>query len=89
MQQKPAKRRVRFQEIDDNLDQDEPGSGSCLLLVLLCIATVLLSVGGTALYCAFGDLASPVCTDFADNVDFYYSKLLRGVAGLKHWVYLS
>lgn len=89
MTPKPAKRRVRFQEIDDTLDQDEAGSGSCLLLVLLCIATVLVSVGGTALYCAFGDLESPVCTDFAHNVDFYYTKLLRGVAELKHWVYLS
>lgn len=89
MQQKPPKRRVRFQEMDDNLDQDEAGSGSCILLVLLCVATVLLSVGGTALYCAFGDLESPVCTDFADNVDFYYTKLLRGVAELKHWVRLS
>lgn len=89
MQQKPAKRRVRFQEIDDNLDQDEVGGGSCILLILLCIATVFLSVGGTALYCTLGDMESPVCTDFADNVDFYYTKLLQGVAGLKHWVYLS
>uniref|UniRef100_K9IMG3 Putative consortin consortin connexin sorting protein n=1 Tax=Desmodus rotundus TaxID=9430 RepID=K9IMG3_DESRO len=89
MQQKPSKRRVRFQEIDDHLDQDEVGGGSCILLVLLCIATVFLSVGGTALYCAFGDMESPVCTDFADNVDFYYTKLLQGMAGLKHWVYLS
>ncbi|GAB1285780.1 Consortin [Apodemus speciosus] len=89
MQQKPAKRRVRFQEIDDSLDQDDVGGGSCILLILLCIATVFLSVGGTALYCTLGDMESPVCTDFADNVDFYYSKLLQGVAGLKHWVYLS
>uniref|UniRef100_A0A8C6MRH4 Consortin, connexin sorting protein n=1 Tax=Mus spicilegus TaxID=10103 RepID=A0A8C6MRH4_MUSSI len=89
MQQKPAKRRVRFQEIDDNLEQDEVGGGSCILLILLCIATVFLSVGGTALYCTLGDIESPVCTDFADNVDFYYTKLLQGVAGLKHWVYLS
>ncbi|CAO2638614.1 Cnst [Lemmus lemmus] len=89
MQQKPAKRRVRFQELDDNLDQDEVGSGSCILLVLLCIATVFLSVGGTALYCTLGNMESPVCTDFADNMDFYYTKLLQGVAGLKHWVYLS
>ncbi|KAH0513649.1 Consortin [Microtus ochrogaster] len=89
MQQKPAKRRVRFQEIDDNLDQEEVGSGSCILLILLCIATVFLSVGGTALYCTLGNMESPVCTDFADNMDFYYTKLLQGVAGLKHWVYLS
>ncbi|XP_045652267.1 consortin isoform X1 [Ursus americanus] len=89
MQQKPSKRRVRFQEIDDDLDQDEVGGGSCILLVLLCIATVFLSVGGTALYCTFGDMESPVCTDFADNVDFYYTKLLQGMAELKHWIYLS
>ncbi|KAM9212666.1 consortin [Dugong dugon] len=89
MQQKSSKRRVRFQEIDDNLDQDEVGGSSCILLILLCIATVILSVGGTALYCSFGDMESPVCTDFADNVDFYYTKLLQGVAQLKHWIYLS
>ncbi|XP_049723999.1 consortin isoform X1 [Elephas maximus indicus] len=89
MQQKPSKRRVRFQEIDDNLDQDEVGGGSCILLILLCIATVFLSVGGTALYCSLGDMESPVCTDFADNVDFYYTTLLQGMAHLKHWIYLS
>ncbi|XP_019277941.2 consortin isoform X1 [Panthera pardus] len=89
MQQKPSKRRVRFQEIDDGLDQDEVGGGSCILLVLLCIATVFLSVGGTALYCTFGDRESPVCTDFADNMDFYYTKFLQGMAELKHWIYLS
>ncbi|XP_037366222.1 consortin [Talpa occidentalis] len=89
MQQKPSKRRVRFQEIDDNLDQDEVGGGSCILLLLLCIATVFLSIGGTALYCTFGDMESPVCTDFADNMDFYYTKLLQGMAELKHWIYLS
>ncbi|XP_017387570.1 consortin isoform X1 [Cebus imitator] len=90
MQQRPSKRRVRFQEIDDNLDQDEVGGGSCILLILLCIATVFISVGGTALYCSFGDMdSSPVCTDFADNMDFYYTKLLQGMAELKHWIYLS
>ncbi|XP_023444447.2 consortin [Dasypus novemcinctus] len=89
MQQKPSKRRVRFQEIEDNLDQDEVGGGSCILLILLCLATVFLSVGGTALYCAFGDIESPVCTDFADNVDFYYTKIVQGMAELKHWLYLS
>ncbi|XP_004691095.1 PREDICTED: consortin [Condylura cristata] len=89
MQQKSSKRRVRFQEIDDTLDQDEVGGGSCVLLLLLCVATVLLSVGGTALYCAVGDVQSPVCTDFAENTAFYYTQLLQGLAELKHWVYLS
>ncbi|EHB06604.1 hypothetical protein GW7_10614 [Heterocephalus glaber] len=67
----------------------EVGDGSCILLILLCIATVFLSVGGTVLYCTVGDMESPVCTDFADNMDFYYTKLLQGMAELKHWVYLS
>ncbi|XP_007481579.2 consortin [Monodelphis domestica] len=89
MEQKPSKRRVRFQEMEDSLDQDEVGGGSCLLLVLLCIATVFLSVGGTALYCTFGDVESPVCTDFAANMDFYYTKLLQGITELKHWITFS
>lgn len=59
------------------------------MLILLCIVTVLLSMGGTALYCAFGDMESPVCTDFADNMDFYYTKLVQGVAEVRHWIYLS
>ncbi|KAM9252741.1 LOW QUALITY PROTEIN: consortin-like [Dugong dugon] len=87
MQQKSSKR-GRFQEIDDNLDQDEVGGSSCILLIL-CIATVILSVGGTALYCCSGDMESRVCTDFADNMNFYYTKLLQGIAQLKHWIYLS
>ncbi|XP_069464102.1 consortin [Ambystoma mexicanum] len=89
IQQKQAKRRVRFQEMDDALDQDELGGGSCFVLILLCAATVFLSIGGTALYCAFGYVESPVCTDFADNMDFYYTRLLQGMEELKHWVYFS
>ncbi|XP_073904908.1 consortin isoform X2 [Castor canadensis] len=89
MHQKPSKRRVRFQEVDDHLDPEDVGGGSCILLILLCIVTVLLSMGGTALYCAFGDMESPVCTDFADNMDFYYTKLVQGVAEVRHWIYLS
>ncbi|KAM4861515.1 consortin [Thomomys bottae] len=89
MQQRPSRRRVRFQEEGDHLDPDEAGGGSCILLLLLCVATVLLSVGCTALYCTFGDLESPVCMDFADNMDFYYTKFLQGMAEVKHWIYLS
>ncbi|XP_038249895.1 consortin [Dermochelys coriacea] len=85
IQQRNPKRRVRFQEMEDTLDQDE-GGGSCILLILLCIATVFLSVGGTALYCTFGDMESPVCTDFAANMDFYYTQMLQGVEELKHWI---
>lgn len=86
MQQRQSKRRVRFQEMDDSLDQEEVGGGSCILLMLLCIVTVFLSVGGTALYCSLGNADSPVCTDFAANVDFYYTRILQGIEELKHWI---
>ncbi|NXG27375.1 CNST protein, partial [Dromaius novaehollandiae] len=89
VQQKQTKRRVRFQEIEDPLDQDEVAGGSCILLILLCIATVFLSVGGTALYCTFGDMESPVCTDFAANMDFYYTQILQRMEELKHWIAFS
>ncbi|XP_042301597.1 consortin [Sceloporus undulatus] len=89
IQQRQSKRRVRFQEMDDTLDQEEVGGGSCILLILLCIATVFLSIGGTALYCTFGDAKSPVCTEFATNVDFYYTRILQGIEELKHWISFS
>ncbi|KAM9561934.1 consortin isoform 2-T6 [Guaruba guarouba] len=84
--QRQTKRRVRFQEMEDTLDQDEVAGGSCILLILLCIATVFLSIGGTALYCTFGDMESPVCTDFAANMDFYYTQILQRMEELKHWI---
>ncbi|NXD17217.1 CNST protein, partial [Nothocercus nigrocapillus] len=89
VQQRQTKRRVRFQEMEDTLDQDEVTGGSCVLLILLCIATVFLSVGGTALYCTFGDKESPVCTDFAANMDFYYTQILQHMEELKHWIAFS
>ncbi|XP_032040689.1 consortin [Aythya fuligula] len=89
VQQRQTKRRVRFQEMDDTFDQDEVAGGSCILLILLCIATVFLSIGGTALYCTFGDMESPVCADFATNMDFYYTQILQRVEELKHWIAFS
>lgn len=89
VQQRQTKRRVRFQEMEDTFDQDEVAGGSCILLVLLCIATVFLSIGGTALYCTFGDMESPVCTEFAANMDFYYTQILQRVEELKHWIAFS
>ncbi|NXF04939.1 CNST protein, partial [Smithornis capensis] len=89
VQQRQTKRRVRFQEMEDTLDQDEVSGGSCILLILLCIATVFLSIGGTALYCTFGDMKSPVCTDFAANMDFYYTQILQRLEELKHWIAFS
>ncbi|NXK60849.1 CNST protein, partial [Sylvietta virens] len=89
VQQRQTKRRVRFQEMEDTLDQDEVSGGSCILLILLCIATVFLSIGGTALYCTFGDMESPVCIEFATNMDFYYTQILQRVEELKHWIAFS
>ncbi|NXN08293.1 CNST protein, partial [Indicator maculatus] len=89
VQQRQTKRRVRFQEMEDTLDQEEVAGGSCILLILLCIATVFLSIGGTALYCTFGDMESPVCTDFAANMDFYYTQILHRMEELKHWIAFS
>ncbi|XP_058881808.1 consortin-like [Acipenser ruthenus] len=81
-----AKRRVRFQETDDMLDQDEVGMDSCLLLVLLCVMTVFISVGGTALYCTFGDVQSSICTDFSNNIDFYFTQMQQRIQELKRWL---
>ncbi|XP_053158366.1 consortin isoform X2 [Hemicordylus capensis] len=89
LQQRQSKRRVRFQEMEDALDQEEVGGGSCILLILLCIATVFLSVGGTALYCTFGDAESPVCTEFAANMDFYCTRMLQSIEELKQWISFS
>uniref|UniRef100_A0A8C3AIS8 Consortin C-terminal domain-containing protein n=1 Tax=Cyclopterus lumpus TaxID=8103 RepID=A0A8C3AIS8_CYCLU len=50
---------------------DEMGGDSCLILLLLCLVTVVISIGGTALYCTLVDTYSNICTDFTHNVDFY------------------
>uniref|UniRef100_A0A3B1KAM9 Consortin C-terminal domain-containing protein n=1 Tax=Astyanax mexicanus TaxID=7994 RepID=A0A3B1KAM9_ASTMX len=83
---KPSKRKVRFRVPDDGLDHDEVGGDSWLLLLLLCLATVVISVGGTALYCTFGDAQSSVCTDFSHNMDFYVGQVQRGVDELRLWL---
>ncbi|XP_065109626.1 consortin [Paramisgurnus dabryanus] len=83
---KPKVRKVRFREPDDGLDHDEVGGDSWILLLLLCLATVVISVGGTALYCTFGDAQSSVCTDFSHNVDFYIGRVQRGMDEIKHWL---
>ncbi|KAI1897844.1 hypothetical protein AGOR_G00087450 [Albula goreensis] len=82
----PSKRKVRFREPDDGLDQDEVGGDSCLILLLLCLVTVVISVGGTALFCSLADAQSSVCTDFSHNVDFYIGHFQRGVEGLRYWL---
>ncbi|XP_070806556.1 consortin isoform X2 [Pituophis catenifer annectens] len=86
IQLRQSKRRVRFQEMEETLEQEDVGAGSCILLILLCVATVFLSIGGTALYCTLGNTESAVCTDFAANVDFYHSQIQKGIEELKHWI---
>ncbi|XP_034284093.1 consortin isoform X1 [Pantherophis guttatus] len=86
IQLRQSKRRVRFQEMEETLEQEDVGAGSCILLILLCVATVFLSIGGTALYCTLGNTESAVCSDFAANVDFYHSQIQKGIEELKHWI---
>ncbi|XP_073320291.1 consortin [Pagrus major] len=81
----PAKRRVRFRVPDDAYEHDVGGGDSCLLLFLLCLVTVVISVGGTALYCALGDAHSSVCQDFSRNADFYIGQIQRGISHIQHW----
>ncbi|XP_012736981.2 consortin isoform X1 [Fundulus heteroclitus] len=80
-----AKRRVRFKVPDDSYDHDVGGVDSCLLLFLLCLVTVVISIGGTTLYCALGDAQSSVCQDFSRNAEFYIDQIRRGIAQLQHW----
>ncbi|XP_005459013.1 consortin isoform X1 [Oreochromis niloticus] len=80
-----AKRRVRFKVPDDHYEPDVGSGDSCLLLFLLCLVTVFISVGGTALYCALGDAQSSVCQDFSRNADFYINQIQRGIARIQHW----
>ncbi|XP_061132168.1 consortin isoform X3 [Syngnathus typhle] len=81
-----AKRRVRFKVADDGFDSDVGGRDSCLLLFLLCMVTVVISMGGTTLYCALGDVHSSVCQDFSRNVDFYFGQMQRAIAQIHQWL---
>ncbi|XP_038557175.1 consortin isoform X1 [Micropterus salmoides] len=84
-QTRPAKRRVHFKVPDESYEQEVGSGDSCLLLFLLCLVTVVISVGGTALYCALGDAHSSVCQDFSRNADFYIGQIQRGIAHVQHW----
>ncbi|XP_051909440.1 consortin, connexin sorting protein b isoform X2 [Hippocampus zosterae] len=81
-----AKRKVRFSEPEDGIDPDEVGGDSCLILVLLCLITVVISIGGTALYCSLVDTSSNICTDFTRNVDFYVTNVQSFFRGFGHWL---
>lgn len=64
---------------------DVGGGDSCLLLFLLCLVTVVISLGGTALYCALGDAHSSVCQDFSRNANFYLGQIQHGISQIQHW----
>uniref|UniRef100_A0A672R0B0 Consortin-like n=1 Tax=Sinocyclocheilus grahami TaxID=75366 RepID=A0A672R0B0_SINGR len=81
-----TKRRVRFREPGDAFDQDESARNSCLILLVLCLVTVVISMGGTALYCLVGGAYSNVCADFSQNVDFYFGPVRRGMDALAQWL---
>ncbi|XP_028998058.1 consortin, connexin sorting protein b [Betta splendens] len=81
-----SKRRVRFSEPEDGVEPDEVVGGSCLILLLLCLVTVVISIGGTALYCTLVGTYSNICTDFTHNVDFYVVNVRRFCEGLWHFL---
>ncbi|XP_067338207.1 consortin, connexin sorting protein b [Channa argus] len=81
-----SKRKVRFSEPEDGIEQDEVGGDSCLILLLLCLVTVVISVGGTALYCTLVGSYSSICADFTHNVDFYIMNVRGFFEGLGHWL---
>ncbi|XP_024146888.1 consortin, connexin sorting protein b isoform X1 [Oryzias melastigma] len=81
-----SKRKVRFSEPEDGMDQDDVGGNSCLVLLLLCLVTVVISIGGTALYCTLVGTYSNICTDFTHNVDFYASNVQQFFEGVRRWL---
>ncbi|XP_054618151.1 consortin, connexin sorting protein b isoform X2 [Dunckerocampus dactyliophorus] len=81
-----SKRKVRFSEPEDGIEQDEVSGDSCLILLLLCLVTVVISIGGTALYCSLVDRYFNICTDFTLNVDFFVTNVRRFFEGLGHWL---
>ncbi|XP_057209406.1 consortin, connexin sorting protein b isoform X2 [Triplophysa rosa] len=83
--QKNSKRKVYFREPDDAFDQEESTRKSCFILLLLCLVTVVISMGWTALYCLVGEASSNACVDFSQNVDFYFGPVRRGVDTLTRW----
>lgn len=76
-------RKVRFSEPSE----DDASADSCLILVLLCMVTVVISIGGTALYCLLGNGGTAVCTDFSQNMDVYWGPVRSGVGWLTHWLF--
>ncbi|KAM9435903.1 consortin, connexin sorting protein b isoform 2-T3 [Clarias gariepinus] len=66
-----SKLKVHFIETNDLLDNDDEGEDSCLFFLALCLVTVVISMGGTMLYCALGGAYSNICSDFSHNMNFF------------------
>nr|XP_046154801.1 consortin, connexin sorting protein b [Oncorhynchus gorbuscha]XP_046154802.1 consortin, connexin sorting protein b [Oncorhynchus gorbuscha] len=81
-----SKRKVHFSQPEDGMEPDEVGGDSCLILLLLCLVTVVISLGGTALYCTLADTYSSICIDFSHNIDFYVVHVQRFLDRLSHWM---
>ncbi|KAL2082561.1 hypothetical protein ACEWY4_022379 [Coilia grayii] len=77
------RRKVRFSEPCE----DDASGDSCLIFVLLCLVTVVISIGGTALYCLLGNDSTAVCADFSQNMDVYWRPVRSGVGWLTHWLF--
>lgn len=65
---------------------EEVSGDSCLILLLLCLVTVVISIGGTALYCTLVGSYASICTDFTHNVDLYMANVRGFLAGLRRWL---
>ncbi|XP_029532187.1 consortin-like [Oncorhynchus nerka] len=81
-----SKRKVHFSQPEDGMEPDEVGGDSCLILLLLCLVTVVISLGGTALYCTLADTYSSICIDFSHNIDFYVVHVQRFLDRFSHWM---
>ncbi|XP_060773436.1 consortin, connexin sorting protein b [Neoarius graeffei] len=80
-----SKLKVRFSETDTLLDNDEVSEDSCLFFLLLCLVTVIISMGSTMLYCFLGGAYSNICTDFSHNMDFYFGFVHQVVDTFTYW----
>ncbi|KAK3542621.1 hypothetical protein QTP86_031325 [Hemibagrus guttatus] len=77
--------KVHFNDSDALLDNDDVHEDSCLFFLVLCLVTVVISMGGTMLYCFLGGAYSKICADFSQNTDFYFGFVCRAVDSLTHW----
>ncbi|KAG7316793.1 hypothetical protein KOW79_020334 [Hemibagrus wyckioides] len=80
-----SKFKVRFCDSDALLDNDDLGEDSCLFFLVLCLVTVVISMGSTMLYCFLGGAYSSICADFSHNMDFFFGFVRRAVDSLTHW----